>query len=167
MSIPVYIGLGGNLDNPMQTIPLALHDINQEADVRVLKCSSLYRSKPQGPQNQADFCNAVGQIITTLSALALLDFLQAIEQKYGRVRTGIRWGARTLDLDILLYADDVISEPRLSVPHPQMLNRSFVLYPLAEIAPDLVIPQYGAIKQALAKVADDDLQLLQPINIWA
>ncbi|KGM05795.1 2-amino-4-hydroxy-6-hydroxymethyldihydropteridine pyrophosphokinase [Methylophaga thiooxydans] len=142
----VYIGLGSNLDNPQTQIKTAIDDIAQLAQTTLVQTSSLYKSPPMGPQDQPDYINAVVSLDTHLSAHALLDALQAIEQSHGRIRKR-HWGERTLDLDILLFADQVINDERLNVPHPGISDRPFVLYPLAEIAPNLNIPQRGNIKQ--------------------
>jgi 2-amino-4-hydroxy-6-hydroxymethyldihydropteridine diphosphokinase len=140
----VYIGLGSNLDNPQQQINTAINDIDAIEQTSVVQTSSLYQSPPMGPQDQPDYTNAVICIETLLSAHQLLDALQAIEQHHGRVRKR-HWGERTLDLDILVFADKVISDERLKVPHPGLAERAFVVYPLAEIAPDIEIPGLGAI----------------------
>jgi len=108
-----------------------------------------------GPQDQPDYVNAVMSITTSLTPLALLDILQSIEQQQGRVRGAERWGPRTLDLDLLLYAEQVINLPRLKIPHPGLHERSFVLYPLFEIAPSLVIPGRGALATLLQHCEND------------
>ena len=149
--VQVYIGLGGNLDDPKAHIIQALLDLKQSPGIQYNKCSSLYLTRPMGPEGQPDYCNAACCISTGLSALALLDLLQTIEHKHHRVRRGERWGPRTLDLDLLLYGDEKINDPRLIVPHPGLHERVFVLYPLFEIAPNLVIPGKGALKNWLAQ----------------
>jgi len=149
----VYIGLGSNLQNPHDQVRRALQELGQVPRTRVDRYSSLYRSAPLGPQDQPDYVNAVACLVTGLEPLPLLDALQAIEQAHGRVRER-HWGARTLDLDILLYGDHVLDLPRLQVPHPQMHRRSFVLKPLLEIAPGLEVPGRGPVA-ALAQAADD------------
>lgn len=135
-----YIGLGSNLMNPQQQIQRAVDRIRTHADLNEIALSSLYCSQPMGPQDQPEYMNAVMGIETTLAPTALLDVLQAIEQQAGRVRKGERWGARVLDLDILLYNQEIINTPRLTVPHYGMKVREFVLIPLAEIAPKLILP---------------------------
>jgi len=104
-----------------------------------------------GPQDQPDYLNAVVGLQTRLAALNLLRELQNIEHQHGRVRNGERWGPRTLDLDLLLYADDIIDSPDLSVPHPGIAERAFVLLPLAEIAPDLIVPNKGTVSELLVQ----------------
>lgn len=144
-----YIGLGSNLANPEAQINNARLVIKRLARVREQDFSSLYRSPPMGPQDQPDFINAVMAINTDLSAAALLRYLQQIELDHGRVRIGKRWGARTLDLDILLYGQHIINQTDLLVPHYGLAERAFVLYPLAEIAPEIKVPGLGGITELL------------------
>ncbi|GGO71075.1 2-amino-4-hydroxy-6-hydroxymethyldihydropteridine diphosphokinase [Bowmanella pacifica] len=134
-----YIGLGSNLDQPQEQLLQALRMLDQPSVAKLLRSSSFYASKPMGPQDQPDYVNAVAVVETLLAPLDFLHALQTIENHQGRVRER-RWGARTLDLDILLYDDQVIELPELTVPHYGMAEREFVLYPLFEIAPDLVMP---------------------------
>jgi 2-amino-4-hydroxy-6-hydroxymethyldihydropteridine diphosphokinase len=145
MKVIVYIGLGSNLDGPEEQIRRARNAIKQINEVRELNFSSLYYSPPMGPQDQPEYVNAVMAIETELAALDLFRCLQDIEITQGRVRKTDRWGARTLDLDLLLYADQEIDIPDLFVPHYGIAERSFVLYPLYEIAPDLEIPGKGLV----------------------
>jgi 2-amino-4-hydroxy-6-hydroxymethyldihydropteridine diphosphokinase len=140
--VKAYIGLGSNLSgelvSPRAQVELALQELAQLPDSRLLAQSPLFSSKAVGPV-QPDYVNAVACIETRLAPLALLDQLQALEQAHRRVRLE-HWGPRTLDLDLLLYGDQQIDLPRLKVPHPYLTQRNFVLYPLAAIAPDLVLP---------------------------
>jgi len=147
--VTAFIGLGANLENPRQQLLQAIETLSLVPACKCLAISSLYRSKPMGPQNQPDYVNAVMSMETNLSPLELLERLQLIEQQQGRLRGDERWGPRTLDLDILLYGGEVIDELRLKIPHSGLHERSFVLYPLHEIAPTLVIPNRGALKQLL------------------
>jgi len=140
----VYIGLGSNLNGPVEQVQTALKSLNSLPQTRVIKQSQLYASKPQGPKDQPDFVNAVSLIETALAPLVLLDALQALEQEQGRVKKR-HWGERNIDLDILLFDNDVISTDRLTVPHQQMHNRDFVLLPLAEISAGLLIPNLGLV----------------------
>lgn len=144
-----YIALGSNLHTPLEQLKRALNALAQLPQTQLMAVSSFYRSKPLGPQDQPDYLNAVVEISTALSPLALLDELQRIENEQGRVRLR-RWGERTLDLDILLYGDEIIQTERLTVPHYDMHNREFVIVPLAEIAPNLILPN----GQKLAELAD-------------
>jgi 2-amino-4-hydroxy-6-hydroxymethyldihydropteridine diphosphokinase len=135
-----YIGLGGNLGVAAERLLSARQSIAMTEGISEIAFSSLYRSTPMGPSDQPDYVNAVMGVATSLSPHDLLRALQEIELAYGRVRTGERWGARTLDLDILLYGEQEIDTPELKIPHPGLVEREFVLYPLYEIAPDLCIP---------------------------
>lgn len=139
-----YIGVGANLNNPGQQIKLALAALKQLPQTELLAVSATYGSKPLGPQDQPDYQNAVAKIQTTLEPLALLDALQAQEKEQGRIKLR-HWGERCIDLDILLYDQQVISLPRLSIPHLELKKRSFVVIPLQEIAPELVLPDGTAI----------------------
>lgn len=152
-----YIGLGGNLDNPRGQVERALVELGQIPDTRLVAQSPLYRSAPVGPGEQPDYVNAAALLETSLSPLELLDALQAIEQAHQRVRIE-RWGPRTLDLDILLIDQQTIASERLTVPHPYLTQRNFVLYPLADIAPDLVLPDGTSLRQLIANCARDGLE---------
>ncbi|HAW25099.1 2-amino-4-hydroxy-6-hydroxymethyldihydropteridine diphosphokinase [Pseudomonas sp. NPDC077382] len=132
----VYIGLGSNLAEPRKQLRSALDALTRIPDTQLAAVSSLYLSDPLGPPDQPRYHNAVAALNTSLPPLALLDALQAIELAHGRQRKAERWGPRTLDLDILLFGDRLISDARLTVPHYHMHARAFVLYPLTEIAPD-------------------------------
>ena len=123
----VYIGLGSNLQNPLQQIKTAINDLQSLAGVTIITVSSLYQSPPMGPADQPDYINAVISLETSLSPHQLLDALQSVEQLHGRERKR-HWGERTLDLDILLYGDQILDDERLTIPHPGMHERAFVLY---------------------------------------
>ena len=145
----VYIALGSNQNNPVYHVEKGIREINHLAQTKVLKKSSLYTTKPIGPQNQPDFINAVIKISTKNEPIALLDILQEIEQQHNRKRIK-RWGPRTLDLDIIIFNELEINEDRLTIPHPEMIKRDFVLIPLLEITNyDFLIPKYGKIKKFL------------------
>lgn len=131
----VYIGLGSNLATPFQQLRAALAALEALPDSQLAAVSSAYASDPLGPADQPRYLNAAAALDTSLAPLQLLDALQAIELAQGRQRKNERWGPRTLDLDILLFGDRLIDEPRLQVPHYHLHARPFVLYPLAEIAP--------------------------------
>jgi len=158
--ITAYIGLGSNLVSPVEQIKSARASIAAIAGVKELAFSSLYRSLPMGPQDQPDYVNAVMCIATDLSPMDLLHRLQRIENDHGRIRKGERWGARTLDLDLLIYGDQKIEMPDLTVPHVGIAERSFVLYPLYEIAPQLVVPGKGDIADLVAKCPLNGLKRL-------
>lgn len=156
----VYIGLGSNLAgnamSPKQHVTTAIASLDEIQSTHIINISSLYKSKPVGPQDQDDYINAVAQIETELEPLALLDKLQAIEHNHERVRKE-RWGARTLDLDILMYGEDIINNDRLTIPHPEMLNRSFVLVPLHEINPESIIPGKGLVRDLIINIDEEGL----------
>lgn len=163
-----FIGLGSNLasvtNQPKQQLISAKNAIDVLTDCQVINCSSIYQSKALtlDDEPQDDYCNAVIQVETQLSAESLLDALQAIETQQGRIREK-RWGARTIDLDILLYGDKLIHTQRLVVPHPEMLNRDFVLIPLYQIAPDTRIADDSGnktLKEIVAKYSDTSLKLV-------
>ena len=155
----VYIGLGSNMESPRQHITTAIDALGEIQSTRILNVSSLYKSKPVGPQDQDDYVNAVAELETELMPLDLLDSLQTIENEHGRVRNE-RWGPRTLDLDILMYADEIIQNDRLTIPHIEMTNRCFVLVPLAEIKPDCRIPGKGLVSEILNNIDQDGLERL-------
>jgi|TARA_B110000240_G_C13493345_1_gene450625 2-amino-4-hydroxy-6-hydroxymethyldihydropteridine diphosphokinase len=138
--IEVYIGLGSNLAQPEKQIQAACDKISALTDSLLIKCSSLYQSQPMGPKDQPDYVNAVVLIKTALSPNSLLQHTQLIESQQGRIRKANRWGPRTLDLDMLLFGKQQINQEHLTVPHCGMKQREFVLYPLFEIAPDLILP---------------------------
>ena len=144
-SLLAFIGLGSNLDNPAGQIEQAFELIEELPESRVIARSSLYRSAPFGPLEQPDFVNAVVSVMTSLAATALLEHLQRIECLQGRIRGNGRWGPRVLDLDLLVYGETVIERPELLVPHPGIAARNFVLLPLCEIAPDLIVPNLGRV----------------------
>ncbi len=145
-----YVGLGSNLDEPQRQVLAAMDHLNSGTRCRVARCSSLYRSDPVGDLRQPDFINAVCSIHTSLSPRGILDHLFDIEREHRRIRDEDRpGGPRSLDLDLLLYGDAQINEPGLTVPHPRMHLRRFVLLPLSEIAPDLFIPARGLVYDLL------------------
>lgn len=149
-----WIGLGSNLDAPREHIARALDELDQLPLTRRRQASPLYASRPVGPADQPDFINAVAQLETSLSPHALLDQLQALEQRHGRVRAR-HWGPRTLDLDLLLFDKQYLATPRLTLPHPEMNRRAFVLVPLADVAPALVLPDGQDINELIAALPDE------------
>ena len=142
--VTAFIGIGSNLDNPLLQVQTALRELAELPNTELIQSSSLYRTPPMGPPGQPDYINAVVELATALGPIDLLDQLQALEATHGRVRD-IHWGPRTLDLDLLLYGNQAIYTARLSVPHPGIAERPFVVLPLAEIAPTLEIPSLGPI----------------------
>lgn len=157
MSAAVHacIGLGGNVGDVAATLRGALAALDALPGTRLLRASRFYRTPAWGVEAQPDFINAAAVVETALAPRVLLDALLAIERGHGRERAadGSRWGPRTLDLDLLLYGDAVIDEPRLVVPHPQMHLRAFVLVPLAEVAPGAEVPGRGRVEALLAGLA--------------
>lgn len=150
--IRVFIGVGSNRAGPVRQVRLALHTMVGLPFTRLQAQSSLYRNPPMGPAWQPDFINAVAELRTNLTPRALLAALQRIESRQGRSRNRLRWGPRALDLDILLWGTRRLKLPGLTVPHPGIANRAFVLCPLAELAPELHVPGYGSIEQLLAGI---------------
>jgi 2-amino-4-hydroxy-6-hydroxymethyldihydropteridine diphosphokinase len=146
-----FVGLGSNLDNPTEQIRQALELLAREDGVEVVAVSSLRETEPVGYVDQARFLNGAVELRTSLSARELLERLLAIEGQLGRVRgQGPRYGPRTIDLDLLLYGDEVVDEPGLTVPHPRLHERRFALEPLAELDPALEIPGRGRVQALLA-----------------
>ncbi|MBT8142298.1 MAG: 2-amino-4-hydroxy-6-hydroxymethyldihydropteridine diphosphokinase [Gammaproteobacteria bacterium] len=154
---PAYVGLGSNLDDPMQQIRTALSSLRSASHINLQAVSSLYVSEPHGEVQQDDFVNAVAALLTTLTAEKLLEHLHKIETAQGRERIQ-HWGPRTLDLDLLVYADQTSDNAHLRLPHPEIANRNFVLVPLAEIAPALLIPGLGRVVNLLDKLPATKLQ---------
>jgi len=158
--IQAYVGLGSNLREPIRQVQRGLEALARLPGTRRLRHSALYRSRPLGVVAQPDFINAVAALETRLSPLAFLRCLQHIERQQGRVRNGVLWGPRTLDLDLLLFGEIHMQSPDLTLPHPDLHRRSFVLYPLHEIAPQLVIPGRGAVFKLLTTVSRNGLEVL-------
>ena len=155
----VYIGLGSNLKGPKEQIEKALRALSEAKEITLLLVSSFYQSKPLMDMPGPNYLNVVCKIETDLSALDLLNFCQEIEDNQGRVRE-VKWGSRTIDLDILLYGDQVLATKRLTIPHPEMINRAFVLLPLFEIEPRLKLPLLGPLKGLLERIETSDVEKL-------
>lgn len=155
-----YIGLGSNLNDPAGQVRRALGVIAALPESRLAAASRLYRSPPMGPADQPDYINAVAALETGLTPLDLLHALQATEQDFGRLRLR-HWGERVLDLDLLLYDNQRLGSPELTLPHPGIGERAFVLCPLAELAPDLIIPGLGPLADLLAARATDTCKPLE------
>jgi 2-amino-4-hydroxy-6-hydroxymethyldihydropteridine diphosphokinase len=149
MRAEVYIGLGSNLDDPALQIQNAISALEKLPESRLTKTAPWYQSQAIGPGVQDDYINTVAAITTALSPHRLLQQLQAIENQQCRKRI-IRWGPRTIDLDILLYDQQVINATNLVIPHPRLSQRNFVLYPLADIAPELILPDKTPLQELLA-----------------
>lgn len=147
-----YIAIGSNLASPLEQVNAAVQALGDIPQTRVVALSSFYRTPPLGPLDQPDYLNAAIALDTVLNAEALLDNTQRIELQQGRVRKEERWGPRTLDLDIMLFGDAVINTERLTVPHYDMKRRGFMLWPLFEIAPDLIFPDGESLSALLAQI---------------
>jgi 2-amino-4-hydroxy-6-hydroxymethyldihydropteridine diphosphokinase len=157
---PAYVGLGSNLQEPRSQVLDACERLKQLPLTRVVLTSPLYRSRPLGPVAQPDFVNAVAGLLTQLEALALFEGLKSIETALGRPAVHERWGPRVIDLDLLSYARETRSGPGLTLPHPGIPERNFVLYPLADIAPDLDLPGLGRVAELAGRVTTEGLTKL-------
>ncbi len=147
-----YVGLGANLGAREETIARAVELLGATPGVEVVAVSTLRETAPVGPVAQPDFLNGAAALETSLPPCELLETLLAIERRLGRVRDGTRWGPRAIDLDLLLYGEEVVEEPGLRVPHPRLHERRFALEPLAELDPGLRIPGRGRVADALAEL---------------
>ena len=154
-----YIGLGSNLKGPKEQIKKALGALSKVKEITLLSVSSFYQSKPLLDMPGPNYLNVVCKIKTDLSALDLLNFCQEIEDNQQRVRE-VKWGSRTIDLDILLYGDQIVATQRLTIPHPEMINRAFVLLPLFEIEPALKLPLLGPLKGLLERIKPSNVEKL-------
>ena len=150
--VRAYVGLGANLGAREDTLRRALEILGDEAGVELVAVSSFRETDPVGVVAQPRFVNAVAAVETTLAAGELLDVLLRIERGLGRTRGGTRWGPRVVDLDLLLYGDDVVDEPGLNVPHPRLHERRFALEPLVELEPSAVVPGHGPVSVLLARL---------------
>ncbi len=155
--VPAYVALGSNLDDPVQQVNGAFNALSQLRDTRLISRSRLYRSTPLGPQDQPEFVNAAAGLLTRLSARELLTHLKELERALGREAPVVRWGPRRIDLDLLVFGTERINETDLTVPHPGVPVRNFVLYPLQDIAAELNIPGHGSVAQLAARVGDAGL----------
>ena len=154
---PAYVGLGSNLDGPVERIERAFAQLAALPSTRLIARSALWLTPPVGPVAQPPFINAVAGLLTQLPPRALLEALLATEREQGR-RREVRWGPRTLDLDLLVYGASVVDESGLQIPHPEMPHRAFVLYPLAEVAPALWVPGHGRVASLRAAVEGSGLE---------
>lgn len=145
----VYIAIGSNLASPLEQVNAAVEAIGAIPESRIIRVSSFYRTPPLGPQDQPDYLNAAVALETALTPDALLNHTQRIELQQGRQRKAERWGPRTLDLDIMLFGQEIIHTENLTVPHYDMYNRGFMLWPLYEIAPNLCFPDGVSLQQRL------------------
>jgi 2-amino-4-hydroxy-6-hydroxymethyldihydropteridine diphosphokinase len=149
---PAYVALGSNLDRPVDQVERAFAALASLPHSRLVARSGLYRTQPLGPQDQPEFINAAAGLLTTLAPRELLVELKRMERELGRAQPIVRWGPRLIDLDLLVYADVQISEDDLTVPHRGVPERNFVLYPLRDIAPELLVPGHGRVSELAARV---------------
>jgi 2-amino-4-hydroxy-6-hydroxymethyldihydropteridine diphosphokinase len=154
---PAYVALGSNLDDPRGRVQAAIERLRGVADTRLVARSSLWKSRPLGPQDQPDFVNAACGLLTRLPAESLLQAMQVLERELGRTQPAKHWGPRVIDLDLVAYGTETRAAPGLTIPHPGVQERDFVLYPLAEIAPELWIPGLGRVRTLAARVEDRGL----------
>ena len=161
MGQPCFIALGANLGDPVATVQAAILALRELPQTEFVAASSLYRTAPVGLRHQPDFINAVVELIAVAPAPTLLQALFEIEARFGR-RRSVKNAPRTLDLDLLLYGDELSDDPDLTLPHPRLHERAFVLAPLAEIAPQLVIPGRGAVAELLLRCADQQIEKILP-----
>jgi 2-amino-4-hydroxy-6-hydroxymethyldihydropteridine diphosphokinase len=161
-AVRAYVALGSNLSDPERQVWDAIGELAWLPDTVLLASSRLYRTAPVGPPGQPDYVNAVVCLETRLSPQALLTELQAVELRHGRQRNGTRWGPRTLDLDIVVYGGEQVDEPGLKIPHRELPNRSFVLVPLADVAPGAMpIPGMGTLQALLDRCPMDGIAPLE------
>ena len=161
---PAYVGIGSNLADPPAQVLRAIDHLQGVGGFRLVLRSRLFGSRPLGPADQPDFVNAVVGGLTDLEPQALLAKLRALEQAFGRPRQRPRWGPRVLDLDLLVQGRACRNEPQLSLPHPGIPVRNFVLYPLADVAPDLDVPGLGRVAELKARVSTEGIW---PIELGA
>jgi len=164
MTETTYISIGSNLDNPQQQVITAISELKNIPETTVIAVSHWYRSLPMGPQGQPDYINGAVKLETTLDPQQLLKALQNIEKAHHRKRQE-HWGARTLDLDILLYGTKITDQPDLQIPHPGLTTRNFVLLPLADIAPQLILPNGTPLVTLLESCSPEGIVRLSPGDI--
>jgi 2-amino-4-hydroxy-6-hydroxymethyldihydropteridine diphosphokinase len=157
---PAYIGLGSNLQDPKAQVLRGYAALEGLPGTRLVSRSPLYRSKPFGPVQQPDFINAVAGVLTQLDARTLLGELLALERGFGRPAERERWGPRIIDLDLLIHGRERRAEPDLTLPHPGIVERNFVLYPLGDLAPDLDVPGLGRVAELRGRLAPLGLERL-------
>jgi 2-amino-4-hydroxy-6-hydroxymethyldihydropteridine diphosphokinase len=144
---PAYVALGSNLSGPRQQVETAIAALGAIPETRLVLRSRLWRSRPMGPQDQPEFVNAVAGLLTRAAPRTLLEGLQEIERRLGKTPPPVHWGPRVIDLDLLMYGELCLDEPGLTLPHPGLHQRNFVLYPLSEIAADLWVPRLARVRE--------------------
>jgi 2-amino-4-hydroxy-6-hydroxymethyldihydropteridine diphosphokinase len=157
---PAYIALGSNLGESREQIARAFERLAALPKTRLIARSPLYGSAPFGPVEQGDFVNAVAAVLTQLEPLELLRVLKQLERELGREQPIVRWGPRLIDLDLVVYADQRMESPELTIPHSGITQRNFVLYPLRDLAPDLVVPGHGVVRTMASLVSSEGLRRL-------
>ncbi len=165
MTHSVFIGLGSNLSQPIQQVTQAINALKALENSSFITASSLYETRPMGPQDQPNYINAVVEIETNIDPYVLLNVLQALEERHARTRDTGHWGARTLDLDILHYEGIQSNDPTLTLPHPGLHKRSFVLYPLQEIRPQLHIPALGSVELLIKQLKEPKSLIVNATNL--
>ena len=158
---PAYIAIGSNLDDPVAQVEAAFVELTSLPQSRLIARSRLYRSAPLGPQDQPEFVNAAAGLLTQLTARELWRALQAIEARMGRALPIVRWGARRIDLDLLVHGESRIDDDDLTIPHRGVPSRNFVLYPLCDIAPTLLIPGHGRASVLAKRVGSNGLAAIK------
>jgi 2-amino-4-hydroxy-6-hydroxymethyldihydropteridine diphosphokinase len=159
---PAYVAIGANLDDPAARVREAFEKLAELPRTRLIARSRLYRSVPLGPQDQPEFVNAAAGLLTQLSAAELLTDLKSLERVLGRATPIVRWGPRRIDFDLSVFGSERIQSETLTVPHPGVPVRNFVLYPLLDIAPELAVPGHGRIRELAAGVSAEGLSALAP-----
>lgn len=154
---PVYVGVGSNLAVPLLQVTRGLNELATLEKTHLIMQSSLYRNKPMGPQDQPEYVNAVAALLTQLDSLHLLRALKALEKSLGKQQPVQRWGPRLIDFDLLMYGEQRLQTEELTLPHPGIAERNFVLLPLAEIAPEVVVPGIGRVKTLAARASSDGI----------
>lgn len=159
--VPAYVAIGSNLDDPIAQVRAAFDALARLDRSRLIARSSLYRTRPLGPQDQPDFVNAAAGLLTRLTPRELLSALKDIEAAQGRETPIVRWGPRRIDLDLLLHGDARLADADLAIPHPGLPRRNFVLYPLRDIAPELMVAEHGRISALAARAGYEGLALIE------
>jgi 2-amino-4-hydroxy-6-hydroxymethyldihydropteridine diphosphokinase len=158
VSRPAYVAIGSNLADPRRQVEQAFDALAGLADTRLIRRSGLWRSRPMGPRDQPEFVNAAAGLLTTLGPRELLVAMQAIERYMGRTQPVEHWGPRVIDLDLVVFSDECRDEPGLSLPHPGLHQRNFVLYPLAEIAAELWVPGFARVCRLRDQVSPEGIE---------
>ena len=159
---PAYVAIGSNLGDPLLNVRQSFDQLATLPSTRLVLRSRCYRSRPLGPQDQADFVNAAAGLLTTLSAMELLIELKRLEQQLGRSAPTVRWGPRIIDFDLSVFGAERVETQRLTLPHPGVPVRNFVLYPLQDIAPELDVPGHGRVRELAARVSAEGLSVFEP-----